>query len=191
MEGKHTKSMLQGIVEHLRCRDVFFLHFNYSSSLLYTYCLNIVDTSIHCPEMYTVNIVLISLALVYMTVFKYLNFNTLSDSVNKVNNNHIVDYRKYNVLNKYFMAFTEHIGVLPLQYDKFVDALRLAEKFLNFSILTGRLPHYTANKSYKNAYTDHMSMQVYSENYYKFEQLLSSATNDTRNNSTTKIEDED
>lgn len=137
--------------------------------------MNLVDASVHSPEVSSNNLLLAGLSLVYMSVFKFVNFNSLSDPVNSINANHLVDFRKYNMFNKYFIAFTEHMGIVPLQYEHFVDALRLAEKFLNFPILTGRLPHYAVSKTHKQAYTDHMSLQVYSDDYHKFEQLLSSA----------------
>lgn len=80
------------------------------------------------------NMVVMCLTIIYLLVFKMVNFKSLGEPRNPVAREHIIDCRKINPFNIIFMNFIDNLD-LELDFDCFAKELRFAELYLSLPLL--------------------------------------------------------
>lgn len=83
------------------------------------------------------NLVIISLAIVYLVVFKAVNFKDLGEPKNPIIREHSMDCRKSSPFNIVFCKFVKFLD-LELDFDCFSRELRFAELYLSLPLLAER-----------------------------------------------------
>lgn len=80
------------------------------------------------------NLVVICLAIIYLVIFKVLNFKSLGQPRNPIFREHIMDCRKTSPFNVIYTTFISYLD-LELEFECFAKELRFAELYLSLPLL--------------------------------------------------------
>lgn len=132
---KEKQEHEQTAIDVLRAKGAYFLKVESNSMKLYSHVLNIADTVLFNPEYLDKNMAVVGLSLIYIVIFKLVNFSSLGQPKNPVLREHILDCRSSSPLNLVFRRFLDHLN-LTIDFDCFSKELRFAELYLSFPLLT-------------------------------------------------------
>ena len=183
---QYKAGLEEQIVEKLRERQCYFLKVSSQSLKLFTHALNIADAMLFNPEYLDKNLGVLALVLVYVLVFKCLNYASLGQPQNLIQREHLMDFRHASPFNHLFMQFIAAMK-LELHFDCLTRELRFGELYLSFPLLVdsdfGRLVQTTlqtellkpvrlANQTY---YRDYLTNQHHFGQSIEFDRLLATS----------------
>lgn len=177
----------QTVILILRSKEVYFLKMSSESFMLYTHALNIADVIVYNPEYVDKNPTVLALSVLYLVLFKALNFNTLGQARNPVQREHILDCRPSAPLNLVFTSFLSSMH-LDLDFECLAQDLRFADLYVSFPLLTesdfggfvqscqnSSLLKPVGSSNLQTYYRDRLTLQRHFSQTIEFDRLLASS----------------